>query len=212
MKIRLPIALFSLLLLAGCNNGPDKSENKDTAVDSSAKTDSPVRKNAEPAAETPDASMFEKYISSLRQIPLPFKHSAVKKLPVISGNYYAEGFKKYKSAMAEKPLGILFKNDKYIITLDYTAADLGDAPCIMSYDAKGNKIDSLIPYRQTGYDMGYEAVENLNIKKDKEIIVSTNIKTWDKNRKGTDTLSGSMKQKISKAVYKINGDGKIIKK
>jgi hypothetical protein len=154
---------------------------------------------------------FKKYIESLDQIPLPLKHSSTSELPKLSDNYDKLEFQKFKHVWTSKPLGLLYQTDKNVVTIDVSIGDIGLVPFVMSYDLKGNKIDSLGPYQKSGWDMGYEAVEYVTFTKDMTIIVADTVKTWKLNADESDIIKDSVTIKIDTVIYRVSESGKFIK-
>ena len=152
---------------------------------------------------------FEAYINTLDNIKLPFKYS-------FSNSKYSErfnkaGFKKYKHIWTTKPLGILYKNDDAIVIADLAIGDYGLVPFITSFDFDGNKIDSLSPYKKSGMDMGYEAIEFLIINKNRTITVIDSIRKWKLNIDKTDIIENSLTITSDTVIYTIKENGKIVK-
>ncbi len=154
---------------------------------------------------------FNHYIKSLNYIPLPFSHSAKEpNFPTISPNYNITEFEQFKYNGTVKPLGILLRDSKHIVTVDLSIGDEGLVPFLVCFDTKGNKLDSLGPYQVSGGgDKGYEAVERLNVTEDKRITVTDTIKTWKDNSKGN-PVSGSTKTSIGITYYYLTANGKFI--
>jgi hypothetical protein len=192
---------FIILLIFGilsCNTAVKKDQQADSNVNDSAAL--PIRQI--------ENSDFKKYIKSLDQIPLPLKHSSIGELPNLSVNYDKKGFEKYRYVWTSQPLGLLYHTDKNIVTVDLSVGDMGLVPFIMSYDLEGNKIDSLRPYRKTGWDMGYEAVEYVTIKEDLTIIVADSVKTWKLNEDETNIIMDSVTLTVDTVIYRLSDIGK----
>lgn len=158
-------------------------------------------------------SDFESYILSLGFIPLPLEHHVIYgDFPDISMNYDEQGFQKYNYAgWTNRPLGILYRDDKTIGIVDYTVSDFGLAPFLTTYDFSGNKIDSTSFYGKTGMDIGYEAVESLIFNTDRTIIVFDTVKRWDFTEEGIEIIDGDMKLTTGKTEYRITENGIIEK-
>jgi len=157
---------------------------------------------------------FRKYIESLDEISLSFKHSSsIEKFPKLSMNYDKQTFEKYKnkSGWAEKPFGVLFKNNKSVVTIDLLVGDIENVPVIMSYDLRGNKIDSLWLYQKSGYDMGYVGIEYFTIYEDRRIMVTDSIKIWKLNDGETNIIEDSFSITVDTVFYRIADNGKILK-
>ncbi|BDX37843.1 hypothetical protein CYCD_11980 [Tenuifilaceae bacterium CYCD] len=166
--------------------------------------------NSNKNSESVRQNEFEKYIESLDQIPLPLNHNMKIELPELSENYDTSGFLRFKHVWTSKPLGLLYKNDKSIVTIELSIGDIGLVPFLVSYDLNGNKIDSLGPYKKSGWDMGYEAFEYLTINKDRTIIVTDTVKRWKINEDETDIIEDSLTITMDTVLYQITIEGEII--
>ena len=155
-------------------------------------------------------SDFKKYIESLDQIPLPLKHSSTGEFSKLPENYDKQGFEKYKHVWTSQPLGLLYKTEKNIVTVDLSVGDIGLVPFITSYDIDGNKLDSLGPYKKSGWEMGYEAVEYVTFNKDLTIMVADTVKRWKLNEDETDIIEDSVTVTIDTMLYKLSDKGKFI--
>jgi hypothetical protein len=87
---------------------------------------------------------------------------------------------------------------------------MGLVPFFMSYDLEGNKIDSLGPYKKTGWDMGYEAVEYITVNKDMTVLVADTVKTWKLNEDETNIINDSVTVTIDTVIYRLSDKGKFI--
>jgi hypothetical protein len=155
---------------------------------------------------------FEKYVSTLDQIPLPLKHNPLGQLPELSKDYNKNDFKKFKHIWTSQPLGIFYRDDKTIGIIDCSVGDWGLVPFLTTYDLKGNKIDSTGFYDKSGQDLGYNAIEHLTFAENRIIIVVDTVKRWDINENKSDITEGSMKMTTGKVVYRILENGRIEKK
>jgi hypothetical protein len=197
---RIALLLLTVLAITSCeeNTGSKKkskhnNQNKDTA-------------------KTTSQPGFDKYVASLSAIPLPFKNSTITgSIKSYSKNYDKTGFEKYKHVWTTQPIGVLYRTDNYVVTMETSVGEDGQVPYINSYDKKGDKIDSLAPYKKTGFDMGYESVEYLTVNADKTISVIDSTKRWKLNKDKTDIVKNSMKLSVGTTVFVIAKDGKIRK-
>ncbi|MBC7485668.1 MAG: hypothetical protein H7282_02820 [Cytophagaceae bacterium] len=201
------IVLLSLtFLLANCSQNTDESKkesSKDT-LDNVITNNGMLNKSK---YDTVSLDIdFDEYVSSLDQIPLPLKHNPLAYLPELSTHYSKEGFEKYKSESASQPFGILYKNENTITLVDYSIGDIGPAPFFTTYDKLGNKIDSLAPYKKTGGDDGYYAIEYISILSDHTLVVEDSVVTWP-----TGAERSKLNEKIStaKIKYVFEKDGRI---
>jgi hypothetical protein len=194
------ILIILVLGILSCNSTNKKTQQLDSNANDAAVTVIGQIKN-------PD---FRTYIESLDQIPLPLKHSSTSELPKLSEKYDKQGFEKYKHVWTSQPLGLLYHTDKNIVTIDLSVGDMGLVPFFMSYDLEGNKIDSLCPYKKTGWDMGYEAVEYITINKDMTVLVADTVKTWKLNEDETNIINDSVTVTIDTVIYRLSNKGKFI--
>lgn len=154
---------------------------------------------------------FENYLKTLDQIPLPFSYNPHGKLPELSKNYNKIGFEKYRQVWASQPLGILYNDNKTVTIIDCYIGDWGLVPFLTTYDKQGNKIDSLAPFKKTGKDMGYDAIEYLTINKDKTILVSDSVRTYALKHDSSGIDETSRKLTIGLTKYTIDENGRIKK-
>lgn len=194
------ILIFLVLGILSCNSTDKKTQQLDSNTNNSAATAIGQIKN-------PD---FRKYIESLDQISFPLKHSSTSELPKLSEKYDKQGFEKFKHVWTSQPLGLLYHTDKNVVTIDLSIGDMGLVPFFMSYDLVGNKIDSLGPYKKTGWDMGYEAVEYITVNKDLTVLVADTVKTWKLNEDETNIINDSVILTIDTVIYRLSDKGKFI--
>ncbi|MBU2928690.1 hypothetical protein [Winogradskyella psychrotolerans] len=191
MKHALKISLLILTLIS-CKN---ESKSKLNKIDSELKADN-VELN------------FQAYIKTLDKIKLPIKYSLSESK--FSKKFSKIGFEKYKHVWTSKPYGILYENDNNVVLADLSIGDGGLVPFITSFDLYGNKIDSLGPYKKSGMDIGYEAIEFLTFNNNRKITVIDSIRKWKLNNDGTDIMENSLKITSDTIIYRIKENGKII--
>jgi hypothetical protein len=162
-------------------------------------------------SDSDNKAAFDKYVKSLNQITLPLHHSSHEgEFSNVSKLYDTVGFEKYKHVWTSMPLGKLYENDSIVVLVDLSYGDFGQVPFITSFDRNGNKIDSLGPYKKTGSDMGYSAVEYVTFYKDWTIVVADSVKVWKLNSDESDIIPNSETITIDTTYYKIDKLGKII--
>lgn len=154
---------------------------------------------------------FGEYVSTLDQTPLPLKHNPMGQLPELSKNYDKSGFEKYKLSWTYQPLGIYYKDEKTIGILEYSIGDWGLVLFLITYDLKGNKIDSTGFYDKSGQDMGYYSIEHLTFNENRTVIVLDTVKRWDLNEDESDIVEGTLKMTTGKVEYRILENGQIEK-
>lgn len=194
MKHIIHILVIFLLVFASCSTGSKSS------------ADMKINKNEQ---QNNSENNFEKYLQTLDQIPLPFSHNPLEQLSTLSQNYDKTAFEKYKHAGTSKPLGILFNDTETVILIDCAIGDCGLVPFLTTYDKRGNKIDSLGPYKKSGEDIGYKAIEYLIISKDKTILVKDSVTTYALKSENSDVDETSRKLTIGSTKYTIEKDGHI---
>jgi hypothetical protein len=197
---RFALLLLTVLAITSCeeNTGSKKKTKHNN-------------QNKDAAKSTGQAS-FDKYLASLSPVPLPFRNSTLKgSIKPYSKNYDKAGFEKFKHAWTTQPIGVVYKTDNYIVTMETSIGDEGLVPFFTSYDKKGNKIDSLGPYKKSGFDIGYECVEYLTVNADKSIRVIDSTKKWKLNKDKTDIIESSMKLSVGTTSYTVTSDGKFKK-
>jgi len=194
MKQTIYILTFILFALTSCSPGTKPSSDTTT-------TENQQQDNSE--------VNFENYLKTLDQIPLPLYHNPLGQLPTLSTNYDKNAFEKYKHVWTSQPLGILFNDSKTVTLIDCSIGDWGLVPFLTTFDRKGNKIDSLGPYKKSGEDMGYKAIEYLTLNKDKTILVSDSVTTYTLKRDSSDIDETSRKLTIGLTKYTIETDGHI---
>jgi len=192
---QLIIGTIFLSVLWSCNN-PTKKEKTTESVEKTELINSD----------------FEKYTSSLDEIPIPLKANPFGQFPEISKNFNKSAFESYKHTWTSQPLGIYYQDEKSIGIIDCSIGDWGLVPFLTTYDLKGNKIDSTGFYKMSGQDMGYEAIEHLTFNADRTITVLDTVKRWDFNEEETYIIEGSMKMTTGKVEYRVLDDGRIEKK
>ena len=194
-KLKMKHALNILLLILTLISCKNQSKSELNKVNIELKTESVELR-------------FQDYLKTLDNIKLPIKYSLSGS--EFSKNFNEIGFNKYKHVWTSKPYGILYKNETNVVLADLSIGDGGWIPFITSFDLNGNKIDSLGPYKKSGMDIGYEAIEFLTFKNDRTITVVDSIRKWKLNIDETDIIENSLKITSDTIIYKIKENGKII--
>lgn len=182
-----PFHIALLLLLAACSGGGDAPTS---------------------AQEAPT---FSSYIASLDKVTLPFRHHALKGGPQPLTKMDTTAFAAFKHAWSKAPVGIVMENDLFIVTMEYSMGDFGSVPLLISYNMKGKNIDFLAPYSNTGMDMGYQAVESLEITSNGKILVTDTVITWDMVEQGDDWVDGPKDTTVSVTTYTLEKRGEFVK-
>ncbi len=155
------------------------------------------------------SSEFDIYVSTLNQITIPLKVNPWGEFPKTSNTFHKKGYEKYKLSWTSQPLGIYYKDESTIGIIDCSVGDVGLVPFLITYDLKGNKIDSTGFYKKSGRDLGYEAIEHVTFNANKTIVVLDTIKRWSIDEDKSDIVEGSMKMTTGKVEYRILKNGKI---
>ena len=152
-------------------------------------------------------SDFDRYLDSLGEIGLPMEYNTFGNVISVSPGYHEELYKTFKHSGANSPVGILFRTNHATVIADGVAADLCFCPAYISYDSFGSKIDSLLPYKASGQDIGYWGIEYLTFAENGTLTVVDTIKEWQKNPDESDLIPGSMKMTTDTTVYQVQEDG-----
>ena len=192
MKRTIYILTFIIFTLTSCSTDT-KSISDTTASENDQQDNSEIS--------------FESYLKTLDQIPLPLSHNPLGQLPELSKSYDKKGFEKYKHVWTSQPLGILFNDNNIVTLVECSIGDWGLVPFLTTHDKQGNKIDSLGPYKKTGEDMGYKAIEYLTINKDKTILVSDSVTRYTLKPDSSEIDETSRKLTIGLTKYTIDSNG-----
>jgi hypothetical protein len=106
--------------------------------------------------------------------------------------------------------GKLFETNEFIAILGNIPSDIG-SPIIITFDKKGNKIDSYLLYKTAEGDIGIYSGNYEVINKDMKINFTDSTITRKLNKEGTDELPGTDSLSVSKETYQIMSNGKIAK-
>lgn len=194
MFIKLVIILTHFILLKGCQSsesGKEGYEEKEV-------------KNEKKSSETD----FEKYISSLEQIKLPFKTSLREfDAPTDQSDLY----KKFKLRDGFGPYGIAYQDDKYIVVAEIAIGDASLAPVFSVFTIDGVKTDSITPYCCPLAGEGFERTYNLILEEDFILSVIDSSLRFNYNE-SYEIIESSRVLKVKKKMYFLDGNGKILKK
>ncbi|QNR22573.1 hypothetical protein [Croceimicrobium hydrocarbonivorans] len=131
-------------------------------------------------AERKQVQAFDQYLASLDQLEIPFNCNSNPhfELKLKSQNFNPELHAKFKYQWATEPLGILFQDSTKVLVVDLVPGDIAMVPVFMSYDLKGNKLDSLNPWDKSGWDPWYQGVEYLTVTKGRTIEIVDTVNQW----------------------------------
>ena len=159
----------------------------------------------------PTKITFSDYVKSLDTISLPFKHSCdASQFADSSARFDSTGFKKYRYNGTVRPLGLLFHDDKNIVTVDLSIGDDCLVPFLVSFDKKGNKLDSLAPYEHAGEDSDSMTRPYFKVTKDRRIVITDTTQTWKTGIAGSE-VPGSRKIITDSTIYTLSEKGRFIK-
>lgn len=158
-----------------------------------------------------DKNEFTAYLKSLDELETPVTFDTKRnQIKVRSANYDTSLFKIYKYAGAMGPHGKIFENDSIVVLVDIVVGDVV-VPVITTFNQRGQKRDSLNPWKKSGSDIGYWSYEFLTVNNKKEIIVIDSTTTSTLNEEGSDIIEGTEKLTVDTVIYKIDKNGKIVK-
>ncbi len=189
--IKLLTGLFlAIFIITSCSNRQsDKSDND--KIDQST-------------GENLRADDFLKYLKSLKELKTPLTIDNIEEEPI---GYDSVLFAKYKHKSSIWPYGQIV-NGQIISTIEVTIGEDRFSPVIMTYTKDGQKIDSLLPYKKTGWDIDYLSNEYLTINEKKEIIVTDSTTKWKLSDK-MERIEDSKTTTIDTVTYRIDELGKI---
>ncbi|WP_421751634.1 hypothetical protein [Croceimicrobium sp.] len=130
--------------------------------------------------ERKQVQAFDQYLASLDQLEIPFNCNSNPhfELKLKSRNFNPELHAKFKYQWATEPLGILFQDSTKVLLVDLVPGDIAMVPVFMSYDLKGNKLDSLNPWDKSAWDPWYQGVEYLTVTKVRNIEIVDTVYQW----------------------------------
>ncbi|WP_343913778.1 hypothetical protein [Aquimarina litoralis] len=152
---------------------------------------------------------FHDYLRSLDTLVLPQKFSLNSRMNP-SKNHDSILFKKYKHRWTHAPYGIAFNNERIVGIIEYSIADNGLAPFLITFDNNGNKIDSLNILGNSSFGMKGQTLESAILDTNLKLVVIDSSKSWqiDINE---NKIANTTELKVSKTTYKILKNGKIKK-
>ena len=149
---------------------------------------------------------FNDYISHLKEIDLPFVYSSSNlgiqsKIPNLNENELS----KYKFWNKET-IGKLIQTKDFTIIVERRIGDYL-TPTFITYDKNGNQIESFVPYKKTGNDMGYNSIEHVTVDKTMTVTVIDSTTLWKLNSEKTNIIRGSDSLTVGKTIYHLNNNG-----
>ena len=109
---------------------------------------------------------------------------------------------------AFNPYGKIYQTNGFIAVIAIGAADIV-LPILVTYDKKGNIIDSFNMYPDAGGDMGYYSTNIVTLTETKEVFLTDSAVTRKINAEGTDEIPGTDSLSITRKRFRLNDNGKI---
>jgi len=190
--ITLLTGLVLTILIISCSNKQPDNANNDQLNQSTG--------------ENLSADDFFNYLKSIKKLKTPVTIDNLDYEPV---GYDSVLFVKYKSKSSSWPYGQIVDNGQIISTIEVTIGEDRFAPIIITYTKDGQKIDSLLPYKKTGWDIDYLSREYLTINEKKEIIVTDSTTKWKLSDK-MNRIDDSKTTTTDTVIYKVDDLGKFI--
>ncbi|MFT7036073.1 MAG: hypothetical protein ACJA2S_004600 [Cyclobacteriaceae bacterium] len=156
---------------------------------------------------TEEKKGFPDYLKSLDKLELPLKFDLNSRMEA-SKNYDSALFETYKHAWTYAPYGIAFENDSIVGIIEYSIADNGLAPFLITLDKQGNKIDSLNILRNTFFGEKGQTLVSADLNADLKLIVTDSSKSWQLDEDYNE-IPNTIELRVSNTTYKIQSNGKI---
>jgi hypothetical protein len=125
-----------------------------------------------------------------------------------SKNFDSALFETYKHAWTYATYCIAFENDSIVGVIEYSIADNGLAPFLITRDKQGNKIDSLNILRNTVFSEQGQTLESAVLNADLKLIVTDSSKSW-RIDEDYNEIPNTTELRVSNTTYQIQEDGKI---
>jgi hypothetical protein len=125
-----------------------------------------------------------------------------------SKNFDSALFETYKHAWTYATYCIAFENDSIVGVIEYSIADNGLAPFLITRDKQGNKIDSLNILRNTVFSEQGQTLESAVLNADLKLIVTDSSKSW-RIDEDYNEIPNTTELRVSNTTYKIQSNGKI---
>lgn len=146
--------------------------------------------------------LFRKYLSSLKKIPKDLVHYSMDNISKYASSYDTSTYECFKLSGCVAPVGIVQEFDSVVVVMEYSIGDYATVPFLVSYNKRGEKIDSLSLFLTSGIDMGYRGIEKLRLQLPYFEIKDTTY-IWD----GENDIEGSADTIIGKSVYNYDDEG-----
>lgn len=151
---------------------------------------------------------FQAYLSELPEFPFPlgfsthpdsnFNFSSVEMIPDL--------YKEFKHVSASEPLGKMLTEGGTILVLEQIPSDPQMTMSFTTFNEKGEKLDSLIPYAYSGWDQFYFGVEYLSLNSNLQLTIYDTIYRWQEDSLGL-PIEASKSRETGERLYQINEKG-----
>jgi hypothetical protein len=157
------------------------------------------------------ASDFEDYLRQVDKIETPVTFNS-EKYPGTTKyqTYKKELFNKFKKHGSIELQGLMYGEKEFVGLIFNMIGDI-NLPFLVTYDKKGNKVDSLTLFPNAIYSLNKETVDEATFYSDKRIQIISKTKTWDLNETNDEIITGTEKLAIDTILVTVDKDGRIIK-
>ena len=156
---------------------------------------------------TDEKKGFSDYLKTLDVLELPLNFDLNSRMDA-SKNYDSTLFETYKHVWTYAPFGIAFQNDKIVGVIEYSIADNGLAPFLITLDNQGNKIDSLNILGNTGFGEQGQTLESATLDADLKLVVTDSSKSWQIDSDYNE-IPNTTELRVSTTTYQVLENGKI---
>ncbi len=161
-------------------------------------------------AERP--SEFDEYISGIEKMETPITfHSYDYPGTAKYQKYKKDLFRKFGKANSQELQGLVYDKPNFVGLIFNIVGDI-NMPFLITYDRRGNKIDSLNIFPDAIVTIGREAINHTTLYPDNRIDILSEVKTWNLNASNDDIIEGTEKSKYDSIKLFIDERGYIIKK
>ncbi len=129
-----------------------------------------------------EESRFQAYLEDIGSLTLPFYVDNLGK-SIPQKDFDLETYRKYKVSWGYEPAGYLKVNDSLYMVLEYSLNKMGYLPYLVSFNQKGQKIDSLELFRFSEEAPRFRVTESAFIYGDKIEMTQTH-STFRRNKSG----------------------------
>jgi hypothetical protein len=156
---------------------------------------------------TEEKKGFPDYLKGLDELELPLSFDLNSEMDA-SKNYDSTLFETYKHVWTYAPYGIAFKNNKVVGVIEYSIADNGLAPFLITLDNQGNKIDSLNILGNTGFGEQGQTLESAILDADLKLVVTDSSKSWQIDSDYNE-IPNTTELRVTTTTYQVLENGKI---